>query len=274
MMMSPYENLPAELRNLHQWVCYRLEKRKQSDGTWKDTKVPCQPNGKAASSTDPATCNSYASCVSAVGRLRIAGIGFRFSKAAGFTGIDLDKCRDDESGATEHWALAIINELGSYTELSQSGAGWHIIVRAGLAAGRDRAGRVEMYDSGRFFVMTGNTDPSVGGKEICARDLADLQNRLPALDPTHQSAGKQGNPRKRKAPAGSDKTESERDYADIALIHLITDSKDPARLEAEFQRRFPTKFETRNRVKGMRGEKNYIRYSIEHFLEAKSAQTH
>src|SRR5579862_7043552 len=177
MNTRSYENLPAELRTLHQWVCYRLEKRKQSDDTWKDTKVPCQPNGKAASSTDPATWNSFESCARAVGGLRITGIGFVFSKAAGFTGIDLDKCRNPESGETEAWAIAIVNDLSSYTELSQSGTGWHIIVRAALAAGRNRAGRVEMYDSGRFFVMTGNTDPLVGGKEICARDLADLQNR-------------------------------------------------------------------------------------------------
>src|SRR5450755_3976419 len=95
------ENLPIELRTLHQWVCYRLEKRKQSDGAWKDTKVPCQPNGKAASSTDPTTWNSFASCVGAVGHLGITGIGFVFSKAAGFTGIDLDKCRNPDSGATE-----------------------------------------------------------------------------------------------------------------------------------------------------------------------------
>jgi putative DNA primase/helicase len=270
MKMSPYENLPAELRNLRQWVCYRLEKRKQSDGTWKNTKVPCQTNGKAASSTDPATWNSFASCVDAVGRSGITGIGFVFSKAAGFTGIDLDKCRDPESGVTEPWALGIIKELLSYTELSQSRTGWHVIVRAVLPAGRNRAGRVEMYDSGRFFVMTGNTDPHVGGREISTRDLVELQHRLPSLDPTHQSTGRQGAQRKRKAPAGGGRTESERDYADIALIHLITNSKDPARLESEFQRRFPAKYETRNRVKGMRGEKNYIRYSIEHFLEAKN----
>lgn len=273
MRMNPYENLPTELRTVRQWVCYRLEKRKQSDGTWKETKVPCQPDGKAASTTNPATWNSFESCAGAVGLSGITGIGFVFSKGAGFTGIDLDKCRDPQSGATEPWALAIINELSSYTELSQSRTGWHIIVRAVLAPGRNRAGRVEMYDSGRFFVMTGNTDLLVSGKEICARDLADLQNRLPALDPTHQSAGKQGTPRKRKTPAGADKTESERDYADIALMHLITNSCDPARLESEFQRRFPIKYETRNRVKGMRGEKNYIRYSIEHFLEAKRVQT-
>jgi putative DNA primase/helicase len=111
--MGSYENLPAELRNLRHWVCYRLEKRKQLDDTWKNTKVPCELDGTAASSTDPATWNSFESCVGAVGTSHIAGIGFVFSKAAGFTGIDLDKCRDPQSGVTELWASAIIDEISS-----------------------------------------------------------------------------------------------------------------------------------------------------------------
>ena len=123
MKMRTYENLPVEMGALRQWVCYRLENREQSDGTWKGAKVPCQPNGWGASSTDPTTWNSFASCVSAIERCGITGIGFVFSKAAGFTGIDLDKCRDPESGETEPWAVAIIDELRSYTELSQSGTG-------------------------------------------------------------------------------------------------------------------------------------------------------
>jgi len=272
--MGNYENLPAELRNLRQWVCYRLEKRKQSDDTWKDTKVPCQSNGRAASSTDSATWDSFACCVGAVGHFGITGIGFVFSKQAGFTGIDLDKCRDPETGETEPWAMAIINELCSYTELSQSGTGWHIIARAALATGRNRAGRVEMYDSGRFFVMTGNADKLVGSKEISSHDLAYLQQRLLVLDPGRQSTGNQGTKRKRKVLAGAAKTQSERDFADIALVYQIAHTNDPQRLEAEFQRLVPDKYERRNRVKGMRGEKNYIRYSIEHFLEVKSAETH
>ena len=61
--------------------------------------------------------------------------------------------------------------LCSYTELSQSGTGWHIIARDALSTGRNRAGRVEMYGCGRFFVMTGNTDPLFGTAEICTCDL-------------------------------------------------------------------------------------------------------
>jgi hypothetical protein len=76
-----------------------------------------------------------------------------------------------------------------------------------------------------------------------------------------------------KAAADDGKKESARDFANIALVYQIAHSKDPAWLEAEFQRLLPKKYETRNRVKGMCGGKTYIRHSIERFLEAKYVQT-
>ena len=46
--------------------------------------------------------------------------------------------------------------MRSYAEYSQSGTGIHIIARGELPGGRRRKGDVEMYQNGRFFVMTGN----------------------------------------------------------------------------------------------------------------------
>jgi hypothetical protein len=51
--------------------------------------------------------------------------------------------------------MAIAEKLDSYTEISPSGAGLHIIVRANLPEGRRRVGRVELYDQDRFFTVTG-----------------------------------------------------------------------------------------------------------------------
>jgi putative DNA primase/helicase len=94
----------------------------------------------------------------------------------------------------EQWALNIIDELNSYTEISQSGTGLHTIVRltrplarAG-EGGRYRAGRIEMYDSSspRFFVMTGNVD-GIGVKAVRKLDLTTLQKELSRLDPKAQS---------------------------------------------------------------------------------------
>jgi primase-polymerase (primpol)-like protein len=263
-----YDNVPNELKNLRQWVCYKLESRKNAAGELIATKVPYQLNGNLAKTTDPSTWNTLAACAGAVGRPGFAGVGFVFTKSARYAGIDLDKCRDIESGVTETWASDIINELNSYTELSQSGRGWHIIVRGLLAPGRNRAGRVELYDHARYFVMSGNR--LQGYDHIEPRDLTDLQTRLPLLDPTYQPTSARGKRSLTKARRALT-SQSERDYADIALMALITASNNPDRVEREYMRRFPDRYEERNRVKGARGDKSYIRYSIEHFLERKYA---
>jgi putative DNA primase/helicase len=49
-----------------------------------------------------------------------------------------------------------IEMMGSYAEYSVSGTGIHIIAKGKLPVGGRRKGNVEMYDSGRFFAMTGD----------------------------------------------------------------------------------------------------------------------
>ena len=125
-----FENIPRDLRQLAQWVCWRIVLRKG-----KATKMPMQPGGAPASSTDFKTWSTFERVCNSNGQFD--GIGFVFTKEAGFVGIDLDKCRNPETGETEKWALAIIGELDSYTlNLSQSGTGCHVIVKRKPATGR------------------------------------------------------------------------------------------------------------------------------------------
>ena len=103
---------------------------------------------------------------------------------ASYAGVDLDKCRDPQTGVTEQWAIQIIKELGSYTELSQSKTGWHIIVKnAALPVDGGRKKRVEMYCSERYFCMTG--EKAAGCTEIRSVSLANLYQRMveDKLDP-------------------------------------------------------------------------------------------
>lgn len=167
--MNP-ETIPSELRLLDHWVCYRIVHR-----NGKQTKVPFQPSKAPASSTDPSTWSSFDSACGAKG---FSGIGFVFTAAAGYVGIDLDNCRDAETGEVEEWARKIIDELDSYTELSQSGRGYHCIVKGELPPGANRRRRVEMYSQARYFVMTGNIQ--FGRDSIKHRDLADLRRRMAA----------------------------------------------------------------------------------------------
>ncbi len=151
---SAFQNIPVELRALHQWVCWRLEERKG-----KKTKVPYTPNGELASTTDPATWASFEQCLTAYRNgSQFNGIGFVFTDGNGLTGTDLDHHRDPETGELDEFARPIVARLNSYTESSQSKTGVHIIAFGVIPSDkgkRDAKQGVEMYSTARFFVMTG-----------------------------------------------------------------------------------------------------------------------
>jgi putative DNA primase/helicase len=157
-MNAPEVNLiPEEMRQRDQWVCYRLVSR---PGKEKPDKVPIDPKtGKPASTTDSLTWASFEKAVSV--SPKYDGIGFVFSSGDPFAGIDLDGCRDSESGRMEEWAEALLAGLGGYAEVSPSGRGVHVIVKGRLPEGarhkieREDGGCVEAYDERRFFTMTG-----------------------------------------------------------------------------------------------------------------------
>ena len=139
------------IRDLKQWVCWYLEER---DG--KLTKIPYSPlTGGKASSTNPDTWGGYSEAVISYKERGYAGIGFVFTKEDDFVGVDLDHCLDSETGEIETWAQAIIDELDSYTEVSPSGTGVHILAKATLPDGRNRKGPVEIYSHSRYFTVSG-----------------------------------------------------------------------------------------------------------------------
>lgn len=77
-----------------------------------------------------------------------------------YLGIDIDDIDDDLHRFKQGDKLDnIVSEFNrafkSYTEVSPSGNGLHIIVKGKIPGSRRRKGNIEMYDSGRFFTMTG-----------------------------------------------------------------------------------------------------------------------
>jgi putative DNA primase/helicase len=145
------ENIPEEMRQRPQWVVWKLEKRPGED---KPTKMPYIAGGVGrASTTDLLTWSAFEEAVRALETGRYSGVGFVFSSGDPFAGVDLDDCRNAETGELEEWAEKIIGALGGYAEVSQSGTGVHIIVK-GKAPNKKR-GKVEAYSSERFFAMTG-----------------------------------------------------------------------------------------------------------------------
>src|SRR2546427_10464092 len=84
-----------------------------------------------AKTNDASTWTSLAPALQALATGRYNGIGFVFSRADPFTGIDLDGCIGKE-GTIAPWAQGIITALASYTEFSPSKLGVHILTQATL----------------------------------------------------------------------------------------------------------------------------------------------
>ena len=172
-----FERIPAELRELDQWVLWRAEAR---DG--KHTKVPYRVRESfvRASSTDPTT---WASFEQAIATAHLAdGIGFVFTEADPFCGVDLDL----ELPEADRAAIAL--QLASYTEWSVSGQGWHVVIRASLnGRGRHPAG-IGIFDRGRFFVFTGQHVTGTPGtiEERQVELEAVLAEYLPREEPTRE----------------------------------------------------------------------------------------
>lgn len=149
---NPYMlELPAvaELAKLRQWVCWKMELSPKG----KPTKVPYQPNGYKASSTNRKHWSDHTDCFAAAYvEGKFDGIGFVFTADDPYVGVDLDKCQTD--GVLTPFASEAIQLLSSYTETSPSGTGLHIICRGSLPAAV-KTDRIEMYDRGRFFCFTG-----------------------------------------------------------------------------------------------------------------------
>jgi len=147
-------NLPDTLTSREQWLCWRAEER---DG--KQTKIPVDPaSGAFASTTDPDTWSDFSSARERVTSTatEAVGVGFVFTDDDPIVGIDLDDCRIQETGKTREWASDIVDRLDSFTEISPSGTGYHVLVEGTLPEGRNRKGDVELYETARFFTVTGD----------------------------------------------------------------------------------------------------------------------
>ncbi|WP_426462635.1 phage/plasmid primase, P4 family [Staphylococcus equorum] len=149
--MTTYNNIPDELKQLKNWCVWKFQER-----NGKKTKIPFNAEtGEFAKSNDKGTWSNYETAVNAEG---VDGIGFFFEPP--YLGIDIDDI-DDDLHRYQHGDKLdnIVNEFNeafkSYTEVSPSGNGLHIIVKGKIPGSRRRKGNIEMYDSGRFFTMTG-----------------------------------------------------------------------------------------------------------------------
>ena len=156
-MSNNYNNIPEELKRLNQWCCWRYE---DVEGK-KPTKVPYGPNGNPASVNSPKTWMDFDSAVR-MSTNGYSGIGFVFSDQNNYTFIDLDDCKTLPNGSPNPnyetdlaRQIKVYQEFDSYSEVSPSGSGLHIIIRGNVPNGRKR-NFIEIYSSQRYATFTGN----------------------------------------------------------------------------------------------------------------------
>jgi len=173
------DHIPASLRALSQWVGWRYVER---DG--KQTKCPVNPTtGTPADSTDPATWTTFDEALRAYESDSLAGVGFVFTRDGGFCGVDLDNALDPETRTLKPWGREIVERLASYTEISPSGHGVKVFLKATKPGSRCRKahedGEVEVYDFGRFFTVTGiRLDDTSAEVEDRQAELDDVYARI------------------------------------------------------------------------------------------------
>ncbi|MEA4888688.1 MAG: phage/plasmid primase, P4 family [Clostridiaceae bacterium] len=163
-----YEKVPNELKQIPQWVNFMFV---PNDAKGKFDKVPINPQTMhGASSINQKSWASFEVAVQSLGKTAKCyitrnklkteysgmadGIGIMFGNNV--FGIDIDHCFID--GVMTDDANDIIVTMDSYTELSPSGTGVHILAFGSKPDGKcknDEKG-IEMYDTGRFFTVTGN----------------------------------------------------------------------------------------------------------------------
>jgi putative DNA primase/helicase len=173
-LKTPQSAIPSELLRLQQWIAWwsvagegvpvKLPSGKPTKPLKKQAKphkLPINPRtGGLASTTEVKTWSSSKDASAAVQKLRLTGIGFVFTDGDPYAGVDIDNCRNPDTGEIAEWAWPIIRSLDSYTEVSPSGTGVHIIVRGQLPSGEGNqaalnAGKVEMFSQRRYFTFTG-----------------------------------------------------------------------------------------------------------------------
>jgi primase-polymerase (primpol)-like protein len=154
-------NIIVELQSWPNWVGWRWTTVKKKDGTVRKTKplYRIADPGRLASSTNPATWATYAEARQQASQFN--GIGLSI-EGTPYCGFDFDHCRNKETGEIHPRFRRYIYKLNSYTEVTPSGEGVRVWVKARLPKSADHEfeftdeTRVEAYDSGRYFTVTGD----------------------------------------------------------------------------------------------------------------------
>lgn len=156
------DQVVTDLAEKAQWVIWRYEPGERQEA--KPRKIPYYPRGgkrfgAQGSDKDKAALGNYALAAEMAVKRGFDGVGFAFLPGDGLIGIDLDGMIDPASGEISDLCQGIIQACASYTELSPSGKGVHIICSGELESFKSNKIGVEVFCGRQFFTFTGRRWP-------------------------------------------------------------------------------------------------------------------
>jgi putative DNA primase/helicase len=196
LVVNP-KGIPAELRDLDRWVCWRWGKVDPATG--KRKKPPLCPADPArhASSTNEQTWSTFQEAVSVVEAGKADGIGMALGSP--YVGVDLD----EELPEADQGAIMLA--LDSYSERSVSGAGYHVVIRANLnGSGRHPQG-IGVFQVDRLFYFSG--EHVVGTPTTIESRQAELEQVLAAFLPAPEQGEARASPARPTVPVDVDDQE-------------------------------------------------------------------
>lgn len=136
--------------------------------------TPEHPNVEQGHELDRAALVSFDEAVAVFKRKpAYAGIGFAFLPGDGRIGVDIDGAIDPETGEMSQLCADVMAMCPSYTEVSVSGTGLHIILAGEIDAFKDDPIGLEVYCGHQFFTCSGQLLGEV--REVADADPEALQ---------------------------------------------------------------------------------------------------
>jgi primase-polymerase (primpol)-like protein len=169
-------HVPESIRQTECWIGFRLEEceggkiQKVPKGPYlssKDTLYKTNPASRRDAVTFGEAIDFVDESRERLGDDGADGVGLVLTGDDDIAGVDLDDCRDPETGDVDGWAFDIVQQLDSYTEVSPSGTGLHVLVKGELDEDfkqKDGDRGLELYDEGQFLTFTGRWIPSTPDK--------------------------------------------------------------------------------------------------------------
>ena len=230
MLKLNIAGIPEELKKNRKWVGFKIGEQ---------GKKPIDPKSiggvtSYASISDPSTWGTFEEAVKLVEAGLCEGIGYAITKDDKFIFIDLDNHLDKLTSEDEKQKIGKlfnvlcrdIKRFQTYMETSISGTGVHLLARGTLdetlKTGASPIAPVEIYDSNRFIIMTGNRieDYDISDDEFMLRGIhafhkqffqKDQKFNLLWNDKWAEVVDDQGQP-----------LYTQQHYADFALISKLT----------------------------------------------------